>query len=551
MPAFLMRGGASAAAVLSASVMFGVSAEAAPIVDLGRALAEADRPAAISPATHSKAIKSFKSKTLAVIADISADAGPPERDPLSTETEFDAGVFKSDPIYEQGYDPDAQIEIYGGKKAVKRVSPLVEIGRDLYGPGEIGEGVNVIGEKNRLTPQLLVFGDARTAVAYNKDAGGKEVGQVATRLNLFANLQLTGTERILMLWEPLQDGAQFSRYEFTGPDRNRTSDPQFETQGQPTTLFFEGDLGAIAAGLSDEYNSYDIPISVGRMPLLFQNGVWMEDAFLGAAITLPAQNSAALGITNYDLTLFGGGAEITSDGIKNGVGRNDDKEAAVIGLAGFFDVAEGYLETGAAYIIDKDHSDGDFSYLNLTAAFSKRYFGKVSNATRVIVNVGQSPGGGRAKAANGVLLISENAFITSQELTLVPYANFWLGKDNPQSVARAAAAGGILRNVGLAFESDNLTGFPTLDPTGRDTAGGAIGVQYLFALDQQLVAEVAAVIPWDGRNGAVADNQYAASLRYQIPITNQVILRADAIYGVQEGPADDLYGARFEVRVKF
>lgn len=47
------------------------------------------------------------------------------------------------------------------------------------------------------------------------------------------------------------------------------------------------------------------------------------------------------------------------------------------------------------------------------------------------------------------------------------------------------------------------------------------------------------------------DNQYAASVRYQIPITNQLILRADAIYGVQDGPADDLFGARFEVRVKF
>lgn len=195
----------------------------------------------------------------------------------------------------------------------------------------------------------------------------------------------------------------------------------------------------------------------------------MDDAFLGAAITLPAQNSAALGITNCDLTLFGGGSEITSDGVKTGAGRIDDKEAAMIGLAGCFGVAEGYLETGAAYIIDKYRSDGDLSYLNLTAAFSKRYFGKVSNATRVIVNVGRSPGGGRAKAANGVLLLSENAIVTSKELTLIPYANFWLGKDNPQSVARAAAAaaGGVLRNAGLAFETDNLTGFPTLDPAAR------------------------------------------------------------------------------------
>lgn len=240
MSAHLLRGGVSAAAIISASVMFAGSAGAAPVVDLGLALSVSDRPAAFSPAASLKSIKAFKPTTLAVIADISADAGPAERDPLSRETQFDAGAFKSDPIYQQGYDPDAQIEIYGGKRAVKRVLPLIEIGRDLYGYGEIGEGINLIGDKNRLTPQLLVFGDARTAVAYNKNAGGKEVGQIATRLNFFANLQLTGSERILMLWEPLQDDAQFSRYEFTGPDRNRNSDPQIESQGQPTTLFFAG-----------------------------------------------------------------------------------------------------------------------------------------------------------------------------------------------------------------------------------------------------------------------------------------------------------------------
>ena len=37
-----------------------------------------------------------------------------------------------------------------------------------------------------------------------------------------------------------------------------------------------------------------------------------------------------------------------------------------------------------------------------------------------------------------------------------------------------------------------LTGFPFLDDTGQNAYGGAIGVQYLFDLQQQLVFEVAA-----------------------------------------------------------
>ena len=79
---------------------------------------------------------------------------------------------------------------------------------------------------------------------------------------------------------------------------------------------------------------------------------------------------------------------------------------------------------------------------------------------------------------------------------------------------------------------------------------GAIGFEYLFALDQQIVVEAATVIPWDNEQGPAKDNQYAFSARYQIPITNQVILRADSIYGLLENK-DDIFGARFEVRVKF
>lgn len=547
----LRRGASRAALILAAGAAWAAPAGAATEVALGLALAPEHKAEVGTQPRLASPIRGFPGRAAQELIDLSADLSPPVRDPLTRETDFNRGVFKSDPRYPEGYDPEAQIEIYGGKRPVQVVRPLLEIGRDLYGPGEIGEGIAIFGEKNRLTPQLLLFGDVRVATAYNKDAGGKEIGQTALDVNLFANLQLTGTERVLVFWEPTQDGAVFTRHEFAGPDRDRDADPDIEFGEEPTTAFFEGDLGAILAGLTDEYKSFDLPISFGRMPLLFQNGVWLEDAFLGAAVTIPAQNSPALGITNYDLTFFGGISEITTDAIIDGAGARDDDEGEMIGVAGFFDVAEGYLELGAAYIHDGDGSDGDFSYLNLTAGFSKRYFGMVSNATRIVANVGQSPGAGFGETANGFIILSENAFITHLPLTLIPYANFWLGKDNPQSVARAGAAGGILRNTGLAFETDNLTGFPTLDPNGRDTVGGAIGVQYLFGLDQQLVAEVAAVIPWDGENGAVDENQYAFSLRYQIPLSNQVILRADAIYGIQEGPADDLFGARVELRYKF
>lgn len=143
--------------------------------------------------------------------------------------------------------------------------------------------------------------------------------------------------------------------------------------------------------------------------------------------------------------------------------------------------------------------------------------------------------------------------ITHLPSTLVPYFNLFLGIDTPQSLARAGGAGGILKNTGINFETDGLTGFPTLDDTARDTYGGALGVSYLFALDQQLVAEIATV-QTIGRDNAVDRNaagpEYAVGVRYQLPLDKAWIVRADAMFAWRTA-AENLGGARLELRRKF
>ncbi|MCI5044025.1 MAG: hypothetical protein MRY72_04950 [Aquisalinus sp.] len=477
--------------------------------------------------------------------------GPMQMDGSVEPVSFDAALFGPDPQYpELEYDPKAQIEIYGGKSAVDTPRPLVELWRPLYDRGNLGSGIPLIGEKNRLFPQLLVYGDARTAVAYNDDQGS-DVAQVAARLNLDVDLKLTATERIHAFFQPIQEGLNFTRYEFGGGNRDETADPAIETSIDPVTLFFEGDLGAILAGFTDTYKPYDLPITFGRVPMLLQNGIWMEDAFLGAAFAIPARNSQRFDISNYDITFFAGLDEITSDAFVNDNGKRGDHEARMAGVVGFFEFDEGYLEAGYAYLNDGDHSNGDHSYHNITAAFTKRYFGKISNSTRVIINTGQDPGPGFEDTADGVLFLSENSLITSKPLTFVPYANFWAGFGKTQSVARAGAAEDILRNTGLTFESDGLTGYPTLDATGIDTVGGAIGVQNLFSLEQQLVMEVSAVVPHGDKQGPAKDVQLGAGIRYQRPLTNAVIFRADAMYGHFGDDRDPSTGIRFELRRKF
>jgi hypothetical protein len=474
----------------------------------------------------------------------------PEMSHQAKPAELDLDAFGGDPVYETSeYDPSAQYEIYGGKRKIDKVRPMLELGQPLYSEGPLNHSYNVVGEKNLVSPQFYVYGDWRTATAVN-DNGNGSTGVVATRLNLDVDLKLTGTERIHALFRPLEKNGAFTRYQFSGgqeEDRHRFHE---ELDTDPATFFFEGDLGAITAGIQDEYVSWDLPFAVGLIPLVYQNGIWMDDAFYGAAVTaISSRNSPSLDITNMDVVVFGGYDKVTSRAIQNGYGVKD-KGANLFGVTTFIETQQGYLEAGYGYTEDTLRRNGlDFSYSNATLAFTKRYFGKVSNSTRLIVNTGQSPGNNVDKTADGYLLLSENSLITSLPSTLIPYANFFYGNGTPQSLARDNGAGGILKNVGLSFETDGLTGFPKLTDTGQDAWGGAVGVEYLFSLNRQIVVELAALQTLD-QNPAASGDEYALSARYQKPITNAWIFRADAIAAQFEN-ATDILGCRLELRRKF
>ena len=98
--------------------------------------------------------------------------------------------------------------------------PPIELGRQQYTSGPYEESSTLFGQLNPLLPGLAVYGDWRTAVAYNSN-NGKDIAQIATRLNIDVDLKLTGTERIHAFFTPLQKNNQFTRYEFGGGDGNR------------------------------------------------------------------------------------------------------------------------------------------------------------------------------------------------------------------------------------------------------------------------------------------------------------------------------------------
>jgi hypothetical protein len=452
-------------------------------------------------------------------------------------------LFLPGPQYDSNYNAQGNVDVYGAKSAVEPPRPPVELGRQQYTSGQYDESSTLFGALNPLLPGLAIYGDWRTAIAYNGN-NGKDIPQIATRLNIDIDLKLTGTERIHAFFTPLQKNAKFTRFEFDRSDGDGKFTDEYDFN--PQTLFFEGDLGAIMSGFSGTDAGFDLPFTVGLFPLFLQNGIWANDAILGAAVTLPAKNSAKLGLPNYDITFFAAFDNVDNGGI---LGAGNNSNANLYGVTTFIDGLGGYIEAGYAVIEGKDDVglaiDGQLTHF-LTAAYSRRYANTLSNSTRFFANFGDG------NNDEGFAIISENSLITGGHSTLVPYANFFVGFDNPQPLVDGNGAG-ILKNVGINFETDALTGYPKLDDSGSNAYGGAIGLIYLFGADlgQQLIFELATVQPFEDDGIGAKEPQYAFGVRYQIALTKAWLLRADATYQIKEDQDQNDFGVRMELRRKF
>lgn len=427
---------------------------------------------------------------------------------------------------------------YRNKHAVPTQRPWVELGRPLYTGGIYPPAKTWFGAYNLVMPHFMVYGDYRTGIGINRNAAG-DTNNWASRLNLEMDLEITATERLHAFMGPLDRNGDFTRLDFT----NR-ADFINRTDMRLDNLFFEGDVGAILGGMNDQNSPFDLPFSFGFLPVFYQNGIWAADNVIGAAFALPAKNSPLLKWSNYDATFFWASDQINTDAF-----AGDNNAAEFFGTAWFIEAYDGYIEADYAFV--HDDVGGHRSYHNLSVAYTRRYFYRLSNSIRYITNFGQSLPSDQ-RTADGHLILIENSLISAAPNTFVPYLNFFYGQGRTQSLARAGGAGGILNNTGINFETDGLTGYPTLDATGVNATGAALGVNILGAnFSHQLILELAAL----SANGApqfrnAPGDQYAAGLRYQKPINNAWIFRTDHMYGWRDNAAD-LRGSRVELRWKF
>jgi hypothetical protein len=455
------------------------------------------------------------------------------------QVELQHSDFAPNPQVPKPLDACNEIETYYGKSMVETQRPWVEWWRPFYTGGMYEPGVPVFSDVNLLTPSFLVYGDYRTAVGIHR-FGGQPTRQWAHRLNLDMDLRLTGTERFHMFTGPLDDNGRFTRLDFS--DSNNVEFEE-ELDFRPDTAFFEGDLGAITGSWTGTDAPFDLPFTMGIVPLLYQNGIWMEDAIVGFAFGSPWRHSRLFNWENFETTFFAGFADINSPAFQ------DQNAAKVFGTAWFIEAYGGYIEADYAYLDERQ--DLGRSYHNAAIAYTRRYLGRISNSIRLIGNAGQR-GPAIDRTADGGLLLVENSLITSQPSHFVPYFNGFVGNGRPQSVARAGGSGEILRNTGINFESDGLTAYPTLNATGANSYGGAIGFNLLSAdFRQQFVAEFTALDRYGNPAiSRIAGPQYAIGARYQRTLNNRSLIRFDAINGWLDN-ASNIYGMRSEFRWKF
>lgn len=406
----------------------------------------------------------------------------------------------------------------------RRPPPLLELGSPFLGTGNIGRGFE-LPTGAVWQPQLIVFGSVRTALQ-TFDDGVQERAEWANRLDLFANLQLSGTERVLIGVRPLDKDGVFSGYRFSpeaeqGPVREYTADV--------TTFFFEGDFGELFPNLDPgDTRSFDLGFSLGRQPLFYQEGALIDDRM------------DALGVIRNTL-LPAGGSDFQIAGLWafDEINRGDgveSKGADLFGLFSAWDRPRRTVRLDLAYVSDSIFGDG--AYLGLE---SIQRMGHFNTSFRLLGSAALDDES--AAVRDGVLLLSEVSWTPAWTVDHV-YVNAFLGLDQYSAAALDPSAGGPLGRAGILFESAGLGRFGA--PLGNRpdrSVGGAAGYQKFSADTRgQWIYELGV---HESRRGT----EVAAGVRWQQAFGRRSVVRIDG-FAANGGRRDLGWGARLELLVR-
>lgn len=433
---------------------------------------------------------------------------------------------------------ETYVPFKGKEEVANRPKLLIELGDAFLGTGQLDKGfeVPVIGAVWQ--PRLWSYFINRTALQTfdNHAPNTDRETELANRLDLFFNLQLTGTEKILLQLRPTDNNQprRFSRYTFEGREEGWENETNIDVE----SLFFEGDLGSLVPNLDPAgTTSLDFGYSVGRQGITFQEGIILNDTI--DAVGFVRNNLVFPGTSNLRISGMWGW---------NRLDRNDRARSAdsnMFGLFTFVDAPVSTYNLDLIYVEDNSNSDG--FYVGASAIQRLRDLGGISTAFRINSSFAledEIPGN---VVGDGTLLTAEISSTVKKSHDIV-YLNLYAGIDNFTQAGREPILGGPLANTGILFASPNLsTHGAEITPFVDDTIGFATGYQAFWDNTRRnLILELGTRKDY---NGGETD-AVGAGFQLQQAVGQHVQLQLESWYTFQDGGNDDS-GARFEVLIVY
>ena len=442
--------------------------------------------------------------------------GPGEQyEPFHSEMVAPGGSTSGDPTCPIDFD-----------SVPTRPKPVLELGNPFLGNGPLSPGIEMPGEAV-WQPSFLVFGTYRTAVqAY--DDGQNTFSEWANRLDLFGNLQLTGTERVLVGVRPLDDGGDFTGYYFQPRQNNGWHDP---LNMELFTLFVEGELGELMPNVDPgDYVALDLGFSVGRQPLFYQEGLLIND------------NVDAMGIIRDNLILPGGSdlqvAFVYGWREIHRENRLTDSGLRLFGLFSELDCRERKVNADFVYVYDEDQGN-DSAHWGIS---SVQRFGHYNTAVHALGS--HALGDETAAITSGYLLFGTASWGIPHTKDYM-YVNGFYGIDRFSSAARHPTVGGPLGRVGLTFAAQGLGQFGSaLSNRAARVVGTSLG--YQFNLDdfrRHIIFEIG------GRQSTAlrGNGQVAGAVSFRQACGQHWIVQTD-VFGTLQESSNEGFGTRIEVR---
>ncbi|MCY4614092.1 MAG: hypothetical protein OXB94_10800 [Nitrospira sp.] len=414
-----------------------------------------------------------------------------------------------------------------------RPSLILELGEPFLGTGPLGPEVELpTGAVWR--PSLWVFGTHRMAVQ-TVDNGATRVSEWAHRLDLFANLKLSASDRLLIGLRPLDRDNRFTSVSFE-PD----GDFRDEFNAVVRTLFFEGDLGEIFPKLdTGDTRMLDIGFSVGRQAVLFQDGILINSGGLGNpdAVSLVRNNLQLPGTSNVRISVFYAWDNVYRDD------NRLDPDAQLFGLFTETDFPTTTIDLDLVYLEAGENTDNAL-FAGIRGVQRIGPFNTTSTLNTSFPMERETP-----QTSRGTLVFNEISW-TPQHTQDFLYLNTFWGIGEFSSAIRGPETGGPLGRTGILFAAVGLGRYGAALGNGADNAvGGSLGYQkFLDRTRKQFIVELGGRKNTNNREDR--SGAFAAGLRYQQAVGRHFIARLDAFGAVQE-ERDPAYGARLEWLTKF